>query len=143
MMATKKLPRVKTPINAREFGSDPEPERLIGDTVPDKSMSLREILDRHKRGFTFADGKVPIYTGEIELPDLNTMDLSDVQILKEQVEERIAQDTARRREEEDKKRKEAREKEIDAAADRKLEERMAKKRFKQKEIKYPDPDLEE
>jgi len=47
-------------------------------TVPDQTMSIKEILERHARGLSFEDGKVPMYEGEDNpTPDLDRMELTD------------------------------------------------------------------
>lgn len=46
-------------------------------TIPDQTMSMREILQRFARGLP-VDVKVPIYDGEDDyFPDLSKMDLVD------------------------------------------------------------------
>lgn len=52
-------------------------------TVPDQSMSVKEIMDRYSRGLPTAGHKVPIYEGETFMPDLKNMDLADRQTLYE------------------------------------------------------------
>ena len=45
-------------------------------TIPDQTMSLRQILDRYARGLPIAGVKVPQFDdGEIEMPDPRTLDL--------------------------------------------------------------------
>lgn len=47
-------------------------------TVPDQSMTIREILERYARGLPLEAGKVPIYHGEDNpTVDLNAMELTD------------------------------------------------------------------
>lgn len=58
-------------------------------TVPDQTMSIKEILERFARGLPFQAGKVPIYEGEEEIPDLRTMDLADIQELTESAKENL------------------------------------------------------
>jgi len=48
-------------------------------TIPDQTMSIREILDRYARGLPIEAGKVPIYDGEEYTPDPQYMDLADRQ----------------------------------------------------------------
>lgn len=49
--------------NNREFERDNEKFTLPSMTIPDQSMSIKEILERYARGLPM-DGKVPIYEGE-------------------------------------------------------------------------------
>lgn len=47
-------------------------------TIPDQTMSIREILDRFARGLPLGGQRVPVYNGEDDdLPDLQHMDLAD------------------------------------------------------------------
>lgn len=47
-------------------------------TVPDQSMTISEILDRHRRGLTIEHGKVPMYEGTDDyMPDLTGLDLAE------------------------------------------------------------------
>jgi len=48
-------------------------------TVPDQTMSIREILTRYAKGLPIESGKVPIYEGEDYTPDPRHMDLADRQ----------------------------------------------------------------
>lgn len=59
-------------------------------TVPDQTMSLREILDRFARGLPVGGHKVPLYDdGENDLPNFQTLDLAERQELKEQIDANI------------------------------------------------------
>lgn len=57
-------------------------------TVPDQSMTIREILTRFTRGQSVPT-RQPIYDGE-EMPDLNRMDLSEIKDMRDQVQETLA-----------------------------------------------------
>jgi len=47
-------------------------------TVPDQSMSVKQLMDRYARGLPLEGERVPIYNGEEDdLPDLAHMDLAD------------------------------------------------------------------
>jgi hypothetical protein len=78
--------KFKTPYNAEEFELDNEVNNLPSLTIPDQTMSIREILERFSKGLSIEQGKVPIYEGEEDyLPDLKTLDLVDRAELLEQV----------------------------------------------------------
>lgn len=52
-------------------------------TIPDATMSLRELLDRYARGLP-VNGSEPVYHGdEVEIPNLKAMDLTEIHELKE------------------------------------------------------------
>lgn len=57
-----------------------------GLTVPDQTMSIKEIMERFARGIPMDNvAKIPIYDGEEnQLPDIRTLDLSEVQQLTEE-----------------------------------------------------------
>lgn len=69
-----------------------EINRLPSATVPDQTMSIKEILDRHSRGLPISAGKVPIFDDSEEyFPDPSKMDLADreayADLLREQYDE--------------------------------------------------------
>lgn len=64
-----------------------EVNTLPSQTIPDQSMSLRELLDRHARGLPLL-GREPIYHGEdMEMPNLATLDLAEQQQMREELRE--------------------------------------------------------
>jgi len=58
-------------------------------TIPDQSMTVRDILERHSRGLTIESAKVPIYEEE-NLPDIKNMDLADREQYAEYAKQEIA-----------------------------------------------------
>lgn len=59
-------------------------------TVPDQTMSMRQILARHSRGLPISNGKEPIYHGEDDyIPDPRTLDLVDRQEYAEKLQETV------------------------------------------------------
>lgn len=85
--------RFKTPYNAPLFPGDDEVNPLPSLTIPDQSMSVREIMIRHANGLPFQAGKVPVYEGAEDfddfLPNLATLDISERQELYERSQEYI------------------------------------------------------
>lgn len=55
--------KVRNQYNGKTFPSDGEKNFGPSQTVPDQTMSIKEILERYARGLPM-DGKVPIYEGE-------------------------------------------------------------------------------
>lgn len=53
------------------------------ETLPDQTMSIREILERHAKGLPVADSKTPIYDEDETSQGINpkTLDLVDLQEL--------------------------------------------------------------
>lgn len=88
------MKRIKTPLNATEFPILGEKHFTPSQTVPDQTMSMRELLDRYARGLPLAGAKEPMYYGEEDLPDLHRLDLAEIQELKEANKQRIADQQA-------------------------------------------------
>lgn len=76
------LEKHKQPVNDR---SSKKPSM----TVPDQSMSVKEILDRFAKGLPIDGRKVPLYEGETNMPDLRGLDLAERQALYEMAEEEL------------------------------------------------------
>lgn len=74
---------VKNNLNAPAFPVPGEINNGKSETVPDMSMSIREIMDRYQRGLPLGGAKVPIYDPEDEFPDINTLDYADREALQE------------------------------------------------------------
>lgn len=83
---------IKNPYNAQDFPKFQEVNHKPSMTVPDQTMSLKQLLDRYRRGLpVIGNDSEPIYYGEegMDLPDLKKMDLSEIAELKAQVQENI------------------------------------------------------
>lgn len=53
-------------------------------TIPEDSMSLRDMLDRYARGIPLPESRLqPYYNDKEVLPNINNMDLADLQTLRE------------------------------------------------------------
>lgn len=81
--------KFKTAFNALEFPKYRESKFQVSQTVPDMSMSIKEIMDRFARGLAIDGEKVAMYHGEDMPPDIKKMDLSEVEDLRESVAEDI------------------------------------------------------
>ena len=81
----------KTQFNAHLFHDDHEelPSIQPSMTVPDQSMTIREIMDRHRRGLP-TDTRTPIFDDENDLPDIRKMDLSELHDLREKLNEELS-----------------------------------------------------
>lgn len=104
------VPRFKTPYNSKLFPGDDEVNPLPSLTLPDQSMSVREIMIRHANGIPFQAGKVPVYDGAEDfndfLPNLATLDISERQELYERSQKYLAEyreSEARKKKQEDEK----------------------------------------
>lgn len=76
------LEKHRQPVNDR---SSKKPSM----TVPDQSMTVKEILDRHARGLPLDGRKVPMYEGETDMPDLKGLDLAERQALYELAQQEL------------------------------------------------------
>lgn len=53
-------------------------------TVPDQSLSVAQIMKRYASGLSTTDSnRIPVYDGEEWVPDTKTMDLAEIQELRE------------------------------------------------------------
>lgn len=81
--------KFKTQYNSEEFEKNYEKSDMPSLTVPDQTMSITEILRRYASGLPLDKGKVPIWEGEEELPDIKRMDLVEIQELTQAAQEVI------------------------------------------------------
>jgi hypothetical protein len=69
-------------MNANTFAKNYEKNYQPSLTIPDQTMSIRTILERHSRGLPIDGVKIPIYEGEEnDLPDWRRLDLAERQEL--------------------------------------------------------------
>lgn len=81
----------RTHYNSIEFEKNYECNHLPSKTIPDQTMSVREIMRRFASGLPLEGAKVPIYEGEDEyMPDLKTMDISEQYALIDEQKQKIA-----------------------------------------------------
>lgn len=86
---------IKTPFNADFFGTQGETNTKPSLTVPDQTLPIRELLARFAKGLPVGVN-TPIYEGEDnDLPDPRTLDLVDLQELKEHAKNEIQAIAAR------------------------------------------------
>lgn len=83
-------PKFCTPYNRENFPVQKEKNTLPSLTVPDQTMSIKEIMRRFAQGLPMEGEKVPVYDGEEnDLPDSRTMDLADIQEMRERIKNDI------------------------------------------------------
>lgn len=58
-------------------------------TVPNDSMSVMEIIDRFSRGLPVTGRRVPVYNGDVDLPNTAKMDLADLEQLRRENSENL------------------------------------------------------
>ena len=58
-------------------------------TVPDQAISIRKILEQHSRGMPLPPDVKGQYFGDINVPDFDSMDLSEIYDYKKDLQETI------------------------------------------------------
>lgn len=83
--------RVKNSLNAASFPKNYEVNEFPSETIPDQTMSMREILQRYARGLPLEGERVPMYSEDPEndLPDMRHLDLAEQQEIREQYAEEL------------------------------------------------------
>jgi len=98
----------KNHFNKEKFPTVKEMNNLPSMTVPDQSMSMREILSRYASGLPLGAGRVPIYEDpESDLPDLANMDLADRELYLANAKAELDEVNARLKEKETEKQRKA------------------------------------
>jgi len=83
--------KVRNMFNASEFNDD-EVNNEPSQTIPDQSMSVREILSRYASGMPLSNGKEQIYDGEDgDGIDPRRLDLAERQELEIQARQELAE----------------------------------------------------
>lgn len=63
----------------------------VSKTIPDQTMSVAEIMHRYAKGLPISGERVPVYHGDEEfIPDIKTLDLSEIEDMKIQAQNTIA-----------------------------------------------------
>lgn len=81
--------KVKNSLNAYLFPYEGEINNEPSCTVPDQTMSIREILQRYSRGLPIGGRNDLYYDEDDTMPDYKTLDLAEIQELRENVTQTI------------------------------------------------------
>jgi len=81
--------RIKTSMNSHEFAKNYEKNYLPSMTIPDQTMSIREIVERYAKGLPIDGARTAIWDEENDLPDWRTLDLADRQELAERYQQEV------------------------------------------------------
>jgi hypothetical protein len=83
----------KVITSATYSGSKGEINNSPSLTVPDQTLTIRELLQRHTRGLPMPSHKLgePMYNEDFELPDMKTLDLVERDELKMKIDEQITE----------------------------------------------------
>lgn len=84
-------PKIRTQWENHTFKTRKVYETNIGpsETIPDQSMSLREMVRRHQMGLPVPAGHQPIWDEEDQMPDFRTLDLAEIEEYKNKYLEKI------------------------------------------------------
>lgn len=90
-LAQYQRPAIKTPLNAKHFPESREYNYQPSKTLPDQTLSLKELLDRYTRGLPISGPQMhPVFNGDEDFfPDVRRMDISEIHDLKQLVKEDI------------------------------------------------------
>lgn len=81
---------IKNPLNAKKFPTKGEKNTLPSMTIPDMSYTIQEILIRFSKGLPVTGNTAkPVYNGEMLVPDVKKMDISEIANLRDFMKEKI------------------------------------------------------
>lgn len=81
--------KFKTNYTAHEWPVKGEINTLPSKTVPDQSLSVKQIMERYAQGLPLEGVRTPVYLGEeFEFPDMERLDLTERQALIAEARER-------------------------------------------------------
>lgn len=83
---------IKHSLNAKEFVSDGEINNLPSQTIPDQTLSVRELLVRYAKGLPLDGQRQPIWEGEDgDAIDPRRLDLAERQELEIAARQELAE----------------------------------------------------
>lgn len=86
------LPRIKNQLNAHLFPKKYERNNLPSETKPNMSMTILQMIERHRRGLPIdAPVETPLYQGEELVADISSMDLIDRQAYIDSVADQLVE----------------------------------------------------
>lgn len=106
------MPKFATNYNDVPVSRKPEINLEPSQTVPEQSMSVRELLTRYTTGQPMAGMREPVYNGDLYVPDIAHMDLADRQTYLEELQDKN-KNTVRELEEQNRKLEEDKLKELE------------------------------
>jgi hypothetical protein len=88
---------IKNSLNAKDFPKNYRITKTPSITVPDQTMSIRTILERHSRGLPIGGRLDEYYDGDNDLPDPRTLDLAERQELADLYKQEINEINSRKK----------------------------------------------
>lgn len=89
------LPRIKTQLTANLYPKDYEENHMPSETIPGQSMSVLEMVKRHRMGLPIDGNPNLVYTGEELKENLDDMDEVDKQAYMDSVADYLVEVRAR------------------------------------------------
>lgn len=86
---------VWTALNARKREKDYEKNTGVSDTIPGQTMTIQEMVARHRKGLPIDQSRGALYQGEELMPDIDKMDLVDRQAYMDSVADALVEVKAR------------------------------------------------
>lgn len=99
----KTSPKVKNSLNAAQFERHLEYNDQPSETIPDQTLTIKQILDRYARGLPVNRG-ISLYDDEYEdndLPDPRTLDIAEREELREAAEQELSEIKAKHKRKKD------------------------------------------
>lgn len=90
-----KNPVVYTALTVRNREDSYEINREPSATVPGQTMTIQEMVARHRKGLPIDESKGALYQGEDLIPDISEMDLVDRQAYMDSVADALVEVKAR------------------------------------------------
>lgn len=79
------MTKIKNSLNSHLFEKKYEKNSLPSMTIPDQTMDIRTILERYSRGLPVGGRLDEYYDEDDTMPDFRTLDLAEIQDLREEV----------------------------------------------------------
>lgn len=86
---------VWTALNARKREKEYEKNTGVSDTIPGQTMTIQEMVARHRKGLPIDQSRGALYQGEELMPDIDKMDLVDRQAYMDSVADALVEVKAR------------------------------------------------
>lgn len=79
LVQDKPKPQIKTQFSAHLYPNDHEVNLEKSKTVPNQTMTILQMIQRHRKGLPIDESKGALYQGDELVPDISKMDLVDRQ----------------------------------------------------------------
>lgn len=98
LVQTNSKKKVRNSLNYEHTKQRYEKNTMPSQTIPDQSLSVKQILERYTSGRPIGNVYTPIYDGEdFDMPDPRTLDLAERQELAQEYKDELRDIEERRR----------------------------------------------